>query len=424
MAVADLVRERIGREGPIPFTEYMELCLYAPRAGYYTSGKTRVGAPGDFVTSPTIHPAFGALLCLALERMWRTLGRPKRFTVVEMGAGEGRLAQDILAYLPHLAPEFGSAFEYVAVEREHQPTRKPYPSTSSGYGVPSGESCPEPVEGHDSVCPGEGCIRSLSSLEGLGEPVVGCFLSNELLDSFPVHRVVMRGGRLREVYVGLEGERLVEVEGEPSTPELPAYFDRLGITLAEGQRAEVNLKMRDWLAQACRRLERGFVLSIDIGHPAPELFSARHRRGTLLGYRRHRPVEDPYLRPGEQDLIAQVDFTTLASWGEELGLRSNPWLRQREFLLDLGLGEFLEGLPRLRLGQEELYANRLAMLELIREEGLGGFGVLLQTKGVGLDLPVRRCGISELPVPRLSPQHVPLMLSRYPDYAFDAAALW
>ena len=395
--IEDIVRSRIREKGRVTFAEFMEMALYYPGLGYYTSGQTRVGAAGDFFTSPDTHPVFAALIALQLEQMWHLLGEPAPFTVVEMGAGKGLLARDIISYLPHLSPGFADSLAYVAKEREN-------------VSVLKGDLS-------DSWPP---------------KRVTGCFLSNELLDAFPVHRVAMQGGRLQEVYITVEGDSFVEVFGEPSTPLLAERLSREGIVLADGAVTEVNLGIDPWMRDVADGLDRGFVVTIDYGYPAKELYAPGRGRGTLMTYYRHACGSDPYVRVGTQDITAHVDFTAEVRSGEERGLRCEALVSQRDFLLNLGHSVFVEALARKPLGQQAQMANRMSILELVREEGMGGFRVLVQSKGVEPGLPLRgvtpdvewkralRTRRDTLPVPLLDAAHMPLLQGKYPQYsAFD-----
>jgi SAM-dependent MidA family methyltransferase len=210
--------------------------------------------------------------------------------------------------------------------------------------------------------------------------IEGCFLSNELVDSFPVHRVLMEGGTLQEVYVGLDNGEFQEVQGDPSTPELVAYFQRLGIRLAEGQRAEVNLEALRWLQRVAQGLKQGFVITIDYGYRAEELYSPLRPAGTFLCYQGHRILTDPYALLGLQDMTAHVDFTSLIMCGEGYGLKLTGLVPQYRFLLALGI---LEQLAQLGQEEGESLNERLTIKNLILPGGLGEtFKVLIQHKGI------------------------------------------
>lgn len=366
-----IIEEEIRGKGPITFAEFMEICLYHPQYGYYSSGRARRGREGDYFTSPTVHPIFGALLGKQIGQTWKILGGGD-FEVVEMGGGEGYLCHDLLGYLRGHEPQLYELLCYRMVE-------------ISPPVIERQKEILAPFDGKVSWCrPGE-----------LGKDgIVGCFLSNELVDSFPVHRVVMVGGALKEIFVALKDGRLRELLGEPSTPELEEYFRRLGITLRAGQRAEVNLEAMQWLRRVARGLEKGFVITIDYGYPAQELYSPDRSDGTLLCYRDHRVLSDPYVNLGLQDMTSHVDFTSLIHWGEELGLRYTGLVPQYRFLLALGI---LEEMTRVGdgKGEQEAMAERLTIKNLILPGGMGGhFQVLIQHKGVerpqldGLERPL------------------------------------
>ena len=390
----EVIKERIVCRGPVPFAEFMELALYWPHGGYYAQAHTQEH-PGDYFTAPAAHPAFGALLSLQLEELWRLLGRPQRFTIMEQGADDGLLAQDILQYANHLEPRFQRAIRYVGTDR-YQGDR----SSSDGK---------SPYE----------------RVQAAGLPLrrsVGCVLSNELLDALPVHRVTVHRGSLREIYVGLEDRRFVEVVGEPSTPALSARLRDEGITLAEGQVAEVCLALGPWMEEVAASLQSGFVLTVDYGHTASDLYSPERAQGSLRCYYKHTLSGNPLVRVGEQDITAHVDFTAVMAAGERHGLASLGLKTQRTFLANLGLGVFHRRLAASGLSQQERDANRMGMLELARHGGMGEFKVLVQSKGVddatitGLSgaSPTWNKRLEELPLPLLDEGHLALMEARYP----------
>jgi len=359
------IRERIAAEGRITFRQFMAMALYHPQHGYYSSPRQRMGRHGDYLTSPEVNPIFGSLVAKQLRQMWQAMGEPQPFAIVEMGAGSGLLARDILAWASRRAPEFLQALEYRLievnewlVENQRRLLRQVDPSLAG--------------------------VSWLPSLEDIApESVSGCFLSNELIDSFPVHRLAVRDGRLYEVYVEWQEERFVESLGPPSTPLLQEYFDRLGLLPGEGCAAEVNLEALDWMKAVGRALGRGFVLSFDYGYPAEELYAPWRRDGTFLCFYRHNPSTDPYARLGHQDMTSHVDFTSLIQAGREQGLEPLGITSQGRFLAALGIAAGLERQADSELSLEEYYARRRAVTELIDPAGLGRIKVLIQAKGVG-----------------------------------------
>lgn len=386
------LRALLARRGRITFAEFMGMALYWPGAGYYASGRSPVGPEGDYYTSPSVHPAFGALLALQLEEMWQRLARPDPFWAIELGAGPGRLAQDITGFSRHLDPNFAAALHYVCVDRGE-------------VGGPDG----------------------LPALRAAGVPfqnLIGCILSNELLDAFPVHRVRMQGGQLEESFVSQAEGCLIELWAEPSTPALAEYLAALGISLPEGCLAEVRPTLAPWMREVGQALSRGFVLTIDYGGLAPELYGAHQPRGALLCHYRHTVHEDPLAHLGEQDITAPVDFTTLVLAGEEVGLDPLGLVSQGRFLENLGLREYREALARQGLPSAEHNANQMALLDLARPEGMGNFRVLVQGKGVAseplrglIPSPSHLRRLRELPLPQLEPERAFLLRGRYPHLA-------
>jgi SAM-dependent MidA family methyltransferase len=188
---------------------------------------------------------------------------------------------------------------------------------------------------------------------------------------------------LREIYVNTRGQELVEEEGELSSPTVADYLDRYGAPLGEGQVAEVHLAMLAWLEQATAALERGFLLTIDYGYPAQDLYRPGRQRGSLLAYRQHRAGEDWLSLPGEQDLTAHVNFTALEERGRELGLEPLGGATQASFLLALVRASRCAELEPAGANQLEKLRTRQALKQLIHPEGMGeAFRVLVQAKGV------------------------------------------
>ena len=370
----------------------MELALYHPGDGYY-SGPDVFGASGDYFTSPAAHPVFGVLLTLQMHRMWEVMGRPRPFVVVEMGAGNGRLAEDLLSAAATMLPAFAESLRYVALDR--------YPA----LGGPSGP--------HRVLAEGV-------PLAG----VAGCFVSNELVDSFPVHRFQIDRGEVREVYVTVDdNEDLSERLGKPSTPRLAERLSATEESLPGGFRGEVNLNVAPWMEEVSAALERGFVVTIDYGNEAAEFYAATRSRGTLQTHYRHTYGSSPYQRIGRQDITSHVDFTHMAEEGGAVGLQPLALLTQAQYLTGLGFQSMLRRIRSMGLGQRERDANVMAMLELVKPEGLGGFRVLIQEKGTGLE-DVRRLApageqIEALCPPLLGADHMPLLEGRYPHLTWQ-----
>jgi SAM-dependent MidA family methyltransferase len=350
---------RIADAGPMTFAEYMEACLYDSEHGYYSRAEGE--RFHDYYTSADVHPIFGRLLARQLEEMWRAMGAPAEFQIVELGAGGGRLAATILDFAREKLPEWYASIRYVTVEiselrRESQ--RRVFGSHVAPGGIELQSQLPERIER-------------------------GCVISNEFFDALPVHRVVFDAGKLREIFITNHDGELGEVRGEPSSPEVAEYFVVREIALEDGQQAEVNLAARDWIGRIGRSLQRGFVVTIDYGHDARELYNERHMRGTLLAYQDHRASENFYDAPGEQDLTAHVNFSDLESHGEAAGLRALGRVSQAQFLLALGRDNEFADLYDGAMSEPDRIRARLKLKTLIHPEAMGEtFSVLIQSMDV------------------------------------------
>lgn len=358
------ILSKIKNNGPIPFSQFMQWCLYHPEYGYYRSGKVCIGKDGDYYTSPCVHPLFGGLIAKQLVQMSQYVEGPF-FDVVEMGGGRGFLCEDILKWIRENHEDLYSHLRYYLIE-------------TSPFLLKEQEERLRSYEKEGKVF-----WMDLKLFEIGRDQMTGCFLSNELVDSFPVHRVVMDQGILKEVYVTHDHGQLKEQLGEVSDPKISSYFHSMGITLQEGQRAEVNLMALDWMEQVARYLREGFVLTIDYGDLSRELYSPYRMDGTFLCYYQHQISEDPFIRLGRQDMTSHVNFTRLIQKGEEMGLKLTGLVSQSQFLIALGLFQEMESLLENRSEIEGLQL-RLSLKYLIEpERGMGErFKVLIQHKGV------------------------------------------
>ena len=346
-SLAEILADQIRSRGRITFAEYMEACLYHPQHGYYSThaGESR----RDYITSVDVTPVFGRLLAVQFQQMWELMGRPRSFTLIEGGAGTGELAKQILTAASNSTAEFYSALHYVAIER------------SAARRASQMQNLQREVAGG----------RFSSLVDFPAATFEGCVFSNELLDAFPVHRVVQEDGKLKEIHVTLCGKGLCDETGPPSSNAITEYFDRQRITLREGQQAEANLAACNWIGEVASRLRRGFILTIDYGYQAKELYDERHQQGTLLAYSNHRVSEDFYRAPGMQDITAHVNFTALDFCAARAGLTSCGFTSQTNFLLALGRHNNFAALEDSAATETQKTAARRTFNTLIHPEGMG-----------------------------------------------------
>ncbi|MGV0025473.1 class I SAM-dependent methyltransferase [Phormidesmis priestleyi] len=374
VCLRDRVTQRIleSSDHRISFADYMEMVLYHPQSGYYAANNAKIGAQGDFFTSPHLGKDFGELLAEQFAEMWQVLGQPNPFTLVEMGAGQGLLAADILSYLQRCHSDCFACLNYVIIEKAAALI------VEQKQRLQSWQSSGLKIE-----------WRSLTEISAAS--ITGCFFSNELVDAFPVHQVTIADQKLQEIYVGVRDGEFIEVVDEPSTPRLIDYFNQIGIDILsypDGYRTEVNLAALDWLDAVSDRLHQGYVLTIDYGHTAARYYNPRRSQGTLQCYYQHSHHNDPYIHLGEQDITAHVDFTALERQGTQCGLENLGFTQQGLFLMALGLGDRLAALSQSEANTPQdlqaviLRRDAIHQLMNMNPMGLGTFGVLIQGKGL------------------------------------------
>jgi SAM-dependent MidA family methyltransferase len=351
--LAERIRDEIAASGPMPFARFMEIALYDPDGGYYRSAEARPGRAGDFLTAPELHPIFGELLAKAVEQVWDGLGRPDPFVVAEYGAGDGALAEPMLADLR--ATPVWASLRYVPVDIDERRLTS---------------------------------LRDRLSAAGLADrlalapdrPFDGLVIANEVLDALPVHRVRRRDEGLRELAVEVDvAGALTEVEIEPTTPRISERLDAEGIRLEDGQTAEVCLELDRWIAEVAGLLRRGLLLVIDYGAIAAELYDAGRRRdGTLRAYVRHQVHGDPYRFVGRQDLTAHVDVTAVDAAAHAAGLSTVGITTQAEALMGLGIEDRLREIQADPGTTLEAYtALRAALMRLLDPAAMGRFRVMV-----------------------------------------------
>lgn len=365
LELVEIIKDRIDSslQQRITFADYMELVLYHPLHGYYASSSYRISKSGDFLTSPHLADDFGEMLAIQLYQFWQILGQPQIFTILEMGAGRGLLASQILAYSRQEYPDFFKSIDYLIIEAasamiiEQQDRLKSF------------------------------SVRWCEWSEIDDNSIVGCFLSNELMDALPVHQVVTVDGKLQEIYVSIDHHNFTETIGELSTDRLSKYWNLNNINLLTDRypnnyRTEVNLAGLDWLENVDRKLQRGYILSIDYGYSADRYYNPIRSEGTLQCYYQHSYHNDPYINIGNQDLTAHVDFTAIQTYGENLGLNTIGITQQGMFLMALGLVDRIAEISHSNKDIKSLIIRRQNLHQLIDPMGLGKFLILLQSKAL------------------------------------------
>jgi SAM-dependent MidA family methyltransferase len=355
-SLATRLRERIAREGPITFCDWMRSALYDQADGYYCKGgRTRWGREGDYRTSPERSRLFAGTFAVYFSKLYAALGSPQQWTILECGAGEGHFAAGVLQTLQRSYPSVFAATVYVIDEVSS------HSRTLARERLKSFADCVQ-FKAFDEV-----------------EIESGIVFSNELLDAFPVHRITMQGNELCEFYVTLGANGAFEWTIGELDPALTTLFSQdsgeLDIQLNEGEVKEVSLEIENWLRKVANRLQQGYVITVDYGVDTSD------RRETLRGFYRHQFVDDLLARPGEYDLTASVNWDFVKSVGKRVGLGIVEFERQDKFLLSAGFLEQLEFQSR----QSETEAERLGLAtsarEMILPDGMAAhFQVLVQQK--------------------------------------------
>jgi len=310
-----ILLERIAREGPLPFTEFMATALYHPELGYYAREGRQVGRGGDFFTSVSVGPLFGELLARRFLREWETLGSPGRWRIIECGAHDGTLAADILGALSRTSPDAFGALEYAIPE--------PLPRLQ--------EAQRKTLAGFQQKMRFIGDASELS-----GEPLPGIAFGNELLDALPFHIIESRNDHWYECHVGIQNEEFTwESHHEIDDPGLLEAVGKLGTRFPDGYRAEIRTNLRDFLESLTRCLTSGLLVWLDYGFARPELYHPDRTKGTLRTFSKHRAAEDPLADIGEIDITAHVDFTAVAEAATSLGAMPAEFKNQGAWLTEI-----------------------------------------------------------------------------------------
>jgi SAM-dependent MidA family methyltransferase len=334
MMLSDIIIEKIKNDGPISFRDFMEMALYHPQFGYYTSEKEKIGNKGDFFTSPSFSPVFGVMIAKQLLEMRKNTGEDE-FTIVEYGAGPGFLCNSILSFILQESIDLYNKINYYIIEKSPSMIRE------------AQARVPEKVKFFES-------IKKLPAFKG-------CVLSNELVDNFSVHRVIMKNG-LKEIFVDYK-DKFIEVL-KPASKDLTAYLEELHISLPENFQTEINLEAAHWMKDIASNLQKGYVITIDYGYPAGELLYEQKKKGTVSCYNKHKINYQPYDNIGEQDITAHVNFSALCLWGYKNGLEYCGFTNQSYFLQSLGFYEYIKktgepGQDYLNYKREKVLSNTL-----------------------------------------------------------------
>jgi SAM-dependent MidA family methyltransferase len=372
LSVREQIEREIGENGPMPFSRYMQICLYEPSHGYYSANADQFGKPGDFYTSSDVHAVFGRLLARQFDEIWQTLDRPPQIEILELGPGRGLFARDVLDWSTKKFPGLFAALTYTlqesstALRVKLQETLRAHVAT--GKARVAADAFVRPAE--------QGSTRA-DIHRTLAPTVPLMVFANEFFDALPVE-ILSPDGKL---HLALENNRLHEIWLPPLAQELE-FVDRYGVHPEAGDRIEVPILAQEWIRQIASSIALGLLLIIDYGYTRNEQLAGRYR-GTLMAYRRHSASPDPYQAPGEQDLTAHVNFTALASGCAEAGMRVEKLLTQSQFLMGIGeKNQFADAFEECRMPQERAKVA-LQLKHLVTPVGMGEtFKVLIASRTI------------------------------------------
>jgi SAM-dependent MidA family methyltransferase len=368
-ALIERIRAEIKTRGSISFARFMQQALYHPKDGYYSSGRCAIGRRGDYFTNVSVGPLFGRLLAAQFAEIWERLGKIDKFVLVEQGAHHGEFARDVLVSARKRWPDFFATVRYRIIE--------PFPvlrdrqfQTLTGF--------EDKVEWRDSI-------------DAL-DPFTGLHFSNELLDAMPVHLIVSQCGRglsaptectWLEKFVTLDGDMFGFVDQPITDQTLRDHLQKLPVG-PEDYQTEVNLAALDWIDNVSRKLDRGYVLTIDYGHPRDEFFAPHRSAGTLQVRAQHRLLQSPFDEIGRADITAHVEWTSIVERAEACGFEVKGFTDQHHFITGI-ISELAHDIAQ---GDADAKANR-ALQTLLHPEMLGrNFQILALGKNVDAVTPL------------------------------------
>ena len=368
-ALIERIRAEIKARGPVPFAWFMQQALYHSEHGYYSSGRCAIGRRGDYFTNVSVGPLFGQLLTAQFAEIWERLGKIENFVLVEQGAHHGEFARDVLECARKRWPDFFATVNYRIIE--------PFPvlqarqlQTLTGF--------EDKVEWRDSI----------DELE----PFIGVHFSNELLDAMPMHLIVSQRGRglgvqtecaWLERFVTLNGHMFGFVDQPIADQTLRDHLQKCPAQLA-GYQTEVNLAALDWIDNLSRKLDRGYVLTIDYGYPRDEFFAPHRSAGTLQVRAQHHLLQSPFDEIGHADITSHVEWTSIVERAEACGFELKGFTDQHHFITGI-ISEMADDIAQ---GDADAKTKR-ALQTLLHPEMLGrNFQILALGKNVDALTPL------------------------------------
>ncbi|MBK15952.1 MAG: hypothetical protein CL770_04610 [Chloroflexi bacterium] len=344
-----IIRKEILSEGKISFARFIQIALYHPKFGYY-SRINPIGTNSHYLTSPYIHPAFGAALSQHIYLMWKFMKYPNKFQIVELGCSTGILAETIYSYSKSISLDFANSIQYIGVDRTLN-KKTDFNSIKSNL-IP---------------------LKNIS----------GCIISNELIDSFPFHRFKIINNEVKEIYVTIKNNKLISILDQPSSKKINQKLSQLKFQLPNNFEGEIFLEIDNLFNSITQSLKKGFIVTVDYGEERENLYS-NQSRGTMQTYFKHTSGASPFQRIGEQDITANIDFSYLIEAGLLNQIRPVSLCSQKEFLEIFGIKKWIENIQNSKLEQSKKQINLINIKKLINNQGLGNFKILIQEKNTNI----------------------------------------
>jgi SAM-dependent MidA family methyltransferase len=386
VTLRQIIEQEIADKGPIPFSRYMELCLYHPELGYYSRNTEQFGKAGDFFTSSDVHAVFGRLLARQFEEIWRLLDSPAQIEILEIGPGRGLFAQDVLDCCEKKFPEFFTALHYSLAEQSSalQERLKQNLKSHLESGRASLTHEENTGKGTASAVP-----LNFQMKRALSPAVPIVVFANEHFDSIPVEVLSDQG----KLYISTQQGRFEESWMPPSSEELK-FIENYSMNPQPHERLEISPASNGIMYQIVNTIQKGMFLSIDYGYTRQEQQAGRHH-GTLKAIRKHSVSASPYEAPGEQDITSDVNFTALAAVAEQNGMAVEPLRTQSQFLMGIGeKNQFADAFEECRLPQERAKVA-LQLKHLVTPAGMGeSFHVMMSSKGINPGAVAKLSGLS------------------------------
>ena len=344
-----IIRKEILSEGKISFARFIQIALYHPKFGYY-SKINPIGTNSHYLTSPYIHPAFGAAFSKHIYLMWKFMKYPSKFQIVELGCSTGILAETIYSYSKSISSDFANSIQYIGIDRTIN-KKTDFNSVKSNL-IP---------------------LKNIS----------GCIISNELIDSLPFHRFKIINNEVKEIYVTIQNDKFTSILDQPSSKKIDQKLAQLKLQLPNDFEGEICLEIDNLFKSINQSFEKGFIVTVDYGEERENLYGNKSR-GTMQTYYKHTSGASPFQRVGEQDITANIDFSSLIEEGILNKIRPVTLCSQKEFLEVFGIKKWIENVQNSKLQQSKKQINLINMKKLIHNQGLGNFKVLIQEKNTGI----------------------------------------